>query len=329
MTISREHAFDDGVDLDNPPLVSSIVSVFSTPDLLVDILGPLIDGDFLPTLSTLALVSKSFLQATRSNQFWKAICLQRWKTKWGFHPRWERALLDYSHHLSIQNHAGNQSKGTDSFWMSRYFFEEQDAHRKLVRAGELELLVWDFRFFIGQPTVVDGKVVVKSGLLRSASREVRFIKPVKIMDGESSDDDDETAGPTWSARGFLAGHPCLEPGIEWFLDESSGVLQWGFTPDLWPQGSVQRLGNWGWQIQNPNVILRSLDPSPSLSSKLSDWDKRTLGEIERECSKNDGHDEDNLWRDLLDTLEIMPLPLVNGSSVSAEIPRMFIEQFES
>lgn len=103
-------------------------------------------------------------------------------------------------------------------------------------------------------------------------------------------------------------------------------------PNLWPQGSVQRLDNWGWQIQNPNVVLRSIDalpPSP-ITSKLSVWDETILDEIERECSKNHGQICTNyhLWKDLINTLENVPLrnaPLVNGFTVTADIPRAFSE----
>ncbi len=44
-----------------------------------------------------------------------------------------------------------------------------------------------------------------------------------------------------------------------FLDALTGKIQWGFVPNLWLQGTVQRLDNWGWQIHNPNVVLHSID----------------------------------------------------------------------
>lgn len=188
-----------------------------------------------------------------------------------------------------------------------------------------------FRFWIGQPTVIDGKIVVKSGLLESASSEVRFTRPAQINGGSEEED---ILGLLWSARGHLTGHPCKEPGIEWFLNESTGALQWGFLPNLWPQGNVQRLDNWGWQIQNPNVVLRSIDVPPAVAKKSneSEWDESKLDEIESECSRNLGKVDVNrhLWTDLLETLENVPLrsaPYVNGFPVTADIPRSFIEQY--
>lgn len=314
-----------------PQQDDSIRSVFSSLDLLVNILCPLIGGDFL----SLSLVSKNFHQATLSNQLWREMCHQRWKGKWGGNPRWEKALMDYSNYLNDQQkHIRGEPKAADNFWKSRYFFEEQDATRKLILAEELELLVFDFRFWIGQPSVVGERIVVKSGLLQSASREVRFTRPEK-RDTEEQAEEEEMSVPTWSVRGRLTGHPCKENGIEWFLDESSGVLQWGFPPNLWPQGSIQRLDNWGWQLQNPNVCLRSIDPLPRtapIAPKMSDWDETKLDEIERECSKNHGliGAGDHLWKDLIDSLENVPLaaPLVNGCQVTADIPRSFIGQYE-
>jgi hypothetical protein len=114
-----------------------------------------------------------------------------------------------------------------------------------------------------------------------------------------------------------------------FLDGLSGKIQWGFVPNLWPQGTVERLDNWGWQIHNPNVVLRSIDQvSTSLFLEPRDCET-TSDDIERVCSKNhggaDSSDNNIMWKDLLDSLENVPLsasPLVNGAViVTAEIPR--------
>lgn len=247
--------------------------------------------------------------------------------------------MDYSNYSKEQHEESIDDTSNDfCFWKERYFFEERDATRHLILAEELESLTFDFRFWIGQPEVVDGRVVVKSGLLESASSEVRFSKHSQVGLDEGSAEEDVYARPSWSARGNLTGHPCKEPGIEWFLDECTGVVQWGFAPNLWPQGCVQRLGSWGWQIQNPNVVLRSIDivepVSPSnMSSELSKWDDAKLDEIEKVCSKNLGKfgTHDHIWEDLLESLQNVPLknaPSVNGFPVTADIPRSFIEHYE-
>lgn len=90
----------------------------------------------------------------------------------------------------------------------------------------------------------------------------------------------------------------------------------------------------GWQIENPNVVLRSIDPSPPLTTAEScDWDETKLDEIESDCSRNHGRLDPNkdLWKDLLDSLVNIPLrtaPSVNGFRVTAEIPRSFSQYYE-
>jgi hypothetical protein len=60
--------------------------------------------------------------------------------------------VDYSNFAAQQQrHPENES--TD-FWKSRYFAEERDATREFILADELESLVFDFRFWMGQPTAV-------------------------------------------------------------------------------------------------------------------------------------------------------------------------------
>jgi hypothetical protein len=197
------------------PIVSDVLA---TPDLLLSILLPLIDGDFLSTLASLSLVSTNFHQATKSNQLWREVCYQRWKTKWGFHPRWEKALMDYTECLTKQQQhqltKEDPKRAACNFWRQRYFSEEQDATRNLIQADELKLLVFDFRFWIGRPTVVDdGHIMVKSGLMESASTEVRFVRPSKF--GERFQEEEEDfSGMTRSFRGHVTGHPCKEANME-------------------------------------------------------------------------------------------------------------------
>ena len=218
---------------------------FTSPDLILNIIHPLIDAQSLPALLSLSTISTNFLQIIRTSEtFWKELCHQRWKEKWGYHKRWEEALK----HYDVFNEECQERRNTKiTFWRQRYFEEEQDATRQSIGARELNSLTFDFRFWIGQPRVVDERIVVKSGLLQSASRDVRFCCKDDDDDGhqveEGSDDD------WFSHRGFMTGHPCREPGIEWFMNESS-IIQWGFQPNLWPKGEIRRTENWGWEIRN-------------------------------------------------------------------------------
>ena len=219
-----------------------IFITFTSPDLILNIICPLIDAQSLPDLLSLSLVSSHFLQVIRTSEtFWKELCYQRWRDKWGFHRRWEESLQQY-------HEEGERLETNGSFWRQRYLEEELDAKRQVIDTMELSSLTFDFRFWIGQPRVVDGRVVVRSGLLETASRDVRFHWK------ESNDEDEqlvqEEGEEVWyTRRGEMSGHPCREPGIGWFMDESS-VIQWGFLPNPWPKGEVRRTENWGWEIRN-------------------------------------------------------------------------------
>jgi len=283
---------------------------FTTPELILNIIRPLIDANSLPALLSLSTISTNFLQLIRTSEtFWKELCHQRWKEKWGFHRRWEEALK----HYDVFNECQGARDSRVTFWRQRYFEQEQDATRQSISPRELNLLTFDFRFWIGQPTVVDERIVVKSGLLQSASKDIRF------LNNEEEHQVVEEGNEDWySYRGALTGHPCREPGIEWFMNESS-IIQWGFRPNLWPKGEIRRTELWGWEIRNPNVVMRAIDPLPS----SDDDDDAT----EEGNDLNDNSDN-KLWKDLIDSLENVPMrnaPEVNGYPVTAELPRSFFD----
>lgn len=84
------------------------------------------------------------------------------------------------------------------------------------------------------------------------------------------------------------------------------------------------MDNWGWQIHNKNVVLRSIDkvPSPTILDP-SDCDTFKLAA--------DYSSSNVMWKDLLDSLENVPIssasPLGHRSiMVSVEIPRLFFER---
>lgn len=238
---------------------------FTTPDLILNIIRPLIDAQSLPALISLSTVSTNFLQIIRTSEtFWKELCHQRWKDKWGFHRRWEKAVEHYA-----MTHECTEVRDSEViFWRDRYFEEEQDATRTSISPRELNSLTFDFRFWIGQPTVVDNeRIVVKSGLLQSASRNIRF-------HWNPDDEDNENNEDGWfSYRGNLTGHPCREPGIEWFMNRLDGpsIIQWGFQPNLWPKGEIRRNEQWNWEIRNVShslIVIVMLVMSLSLRSKM-------------------------------------------------------------
>ena len=248
-----------------------IGSVFGSSDLIERIL--------LQSTSCM-MVSKQFSEAFDSNAVWKKACERRWRSKFGFCERWRRAREDF---VEQQTSDGNDSNDLHPpFWKTRYFREELDGQRQTIAPHELSDLSFDFRFFIGAPGVEDGSIVIKSGLLESASREVRFTSPKR------------SNHPLCLYEGDMKGHPSSEAGIKWFLREGN-ELQWGFPPNLWPRGAIRRLDNWGWEVVNPNVVLRAID---------------------------DKFDDEAMWSDLVTSLELAPVnnPTTNGFPVYAQLP---------
>jgi hypothetical protein len=276
----------------------SISTVFATPELVYHVLQNIIDVNSLSAIPSLCLVTKQFQKTLSSDTLWRELCLQRWKHKWGFVKRWERALLE----LEESKHKRTM------YWMHKYKSEEIDAERQLITGSELKELVFDFRYWIGNPTVRDGRIIVQSGLIESASNQLRF---------ESNND--EQTNEWWSAQGVITGHPLrAEDEIEWFLHEESGRVQWGFVPNLWPEGRVRRLDSWGWEIRNCNVVMRAIDTDVMNNNKDEEVPLRAK-EVDNQ-----------LWKDLLDDLDNIPLrnnPTVNGFLVTAEIPRTYLDQF--
>ena len=184
---------------------------FTNPELILHIIQPLIDVKSLPDLISLSTVSSNFSQIIKTSEtFWKELCRQRWKTKWGFHRRWENAIEHFN--LFNQYEENRNSSGITSFWRERYFEEEQDATRRSIGLRELNSLVFDFRFWIGQPTVIGERIVVRSGLLQSASREVRF---------QSDENDNWERNEDFLYRGTLSGLKLAMPWLQHIMPSVS------------------------------------------------------------------------------------------------------------
>ena len=276
-------------------VVNLTTTVLSTPELLDHILQNLTGINSLHDIPSLCLVSKQFQQTVTSNTIWRGLCFERWKTKWGFVKRWNAALYEYERLQLKKNSLDNK------YWMHKYQSQEVDSKRQCITSAELKALVFDFRFWIGHPTVIDGRIIVQSGLHESASNTIRF-----HARGEETNQ-------WWSAQGVITGHPLrTDDEIEWFLDEASCVIQWGFVPNLWPAGKIQRLENWGWEICNCNVVMRAMD----LESHGKDGD-----------DTNVYNQDDHLWSDLWNSLENVPVRnnAVNGFMVTAEVPRGYLD----
>lgn len=234
---------------------------------------------FAPDLSVIpriACVTRALAIVTASDAVWKQLCIWRWQCKWGFAQRLRLAAEEVRTELD----------GTAGGWRARYQLEEGRGKQEGISAQELSQLHFDFRFWLRGPW--NTSEPFDSGLFVSHSRCCRLLS---FEEGDASPDAvlnareyaRTYAKAPWEA-GRLLGHPNGdEPQIVWILDADGCGIQWGYAGGhLWPKGTVQRTPAWGWQICNPNVVMRALEP----------------GSLEPDS-------KDDLWADLLDSLVLV------------------------
>ena len=185
-------------------------------------------------------------------------------------------------------------------WRARYREEEQDAKRQAITCDELSRLRFDFRFWLQHPPSPHGQdMIYDSGLRRSVSRRVRLVPsptwcPLWQPDPEEEGEESEPL----AGSGCVLGHPNGdEPLIAWYLDGDGRGIQWGYSPQLWPKGEVRRLPSWGWEIRNPNVVLRAIDCDAECDTEY-DAECGEAGLETELASAEDG----SLWADLIDSL---------------------------
>lgn len=272
-----------------------IANVLSSDDLALAVVKAVERGPKttdLAVFARLAAVSSTFARALNSDLVWKPICLARWSSKWGYEQRKAR---------------GAPAGG----WRARYREEEQDAMRQGITCHELSRLRFDFRFWLQHPPGLHGQdTIYDSALHRSISRRVRLVpsddseqstgaqsagRAPLSWQPENEEEEEEGSEPL-AGSGRVLGHPNGDvPRMSWYLDGDGRGVQWGYPPQLWPKGEVRRLPSWGWEIRNPNVVLRAID-----SGADCDADSAESGVEPRVQASGDG--DDSLWADLIGSL---------------------------
>lgn len=251
----------------------------------------------LADFAALALVSKAFASACASDLVWRTLCCSRWRTKWGFCDRLGRAERAVK-------------PAQSGWWRQRFRAEETDGVRKHITVSELHRLVFDFRFWLGQQPAPGrthgGLPFVPAGVRTTASNDFRF-KPhtsslTRREESKGTDSADEYVATHRGsvASGNVSGHPSGHDGFVWYLRDSSAestAIQWGYPSNLFPCGRIQRLPSWGWEIQNPNVVLRAREPT-YLGADGSD-ERGVAGSASQ--TVNDLDAEEKLWGDMWKT----------------------------
>ena len=73
-----------------------------------------------------------FASVAKTDTVWKELCRIRWREKWGFEKRWQRAVNDFMDQYEPQSRTTSQY-----FWHDRYQFEERDGTRTSTSVEEL------------------------------------------------------------------------------------------------------------------------------------------------------------------------------------------------
>mmetsp|Transcript_127112 Transcript_127112/g.395612 ORF Transcript_127112/g.395612 Transcript_127112/m.395612 type:complete len:268 (+) Transcript_127112:43-846(+) len=246
--------------LAEPPMTA--LGALEWPEVQVAVLRQLP----LPDLMAAATASPCLAASARADAIWRPLCERRWRGKWGFAARWARCTSEADRWAP---------------WRFRFYREEADAARRhCITPEELQSLRFDFR--------------MRLDVLHCASTEMRF--------GPASWDPAEPHIPKaeeGATCGSVSGHPMMDTRLTWVLDPDGRGLQWGIWPNYWPKGFVRRLPTWGWEVINPNVVMRAQDDGGNRA----------------------GVGGAGLWEDLLDDL----VPLALRSGVRVVLPRAWVQ----
>ena len=166
--------------------------------------------------------------AAKQNIVWKQLCQLRWKEKWGYKMRWERALENFT--LQPDEH----------YWMNAYNNEEEDAKRTYLTREGLSKLTFDWRmWFLRTP---------QNGLLLTGLRRLSHYA-VFCDDG------------FFRSRSINGGHFVVnykwkteDENITYFTLEIRGAPATA-SIDM----HVLRLPNWGWEIRSKHFTCRAID----------------------------------------------------------------------
>eukprot|EP00934_Nitzschia_sp_Nitz4_P003091 Nitzschia sp. Nitz4//scaffold77_size91520//9342//10367//NITZ4_004877-RA/size91520-processed-gene-0.22-mRNA-1//1//CDS//3329557952//3081//frame0 len=277
--------------------------MMSSPDLVREIASYLIDD--VPSLLNLTVVSKPCHTAIlETPRLWQAACQYRWRSKWGFAKRWITAT---------ELARANQADG--AWWRDRYMWQEKDAKRQYITPEELNVLTFDFRFWLSQHWGAGN--VLASGLRWATSQNFTFRAPPPTLPAAPSAASTDapssmtpgtpvkghSADPNflWPGRhhGPLYGHPSGRDDLQWFLDDDGIGLQWGLLPELFPKGYIRRLETWGWEVRNCNVVMRAQDWKFSLKRrKRQDGSQETVSSW-TSSSERVMVEKEDLWADYI------------------------------
>lgn len=167
--------------------------------------------------------------AAKTNLLWKQLCKFRWKDKWGYEKRWEKALQSF------------EVNPDEHYWMQTYHNEEEDAKRNHLTLNELHTMTFDMRLWFSfsllhrQPQNM--RDLMPTGLRQTVASNLVLKKtgdvvPIEHFTWTHNDDDDEVITQiTIKALGDRKCYPLV----------------------------VTRLPNWGWELRGKGYVCRAVD----------------------------------------------------------------------
>eukprot|EP00571_Detonula_confervacea_P015978 CAMPEP_0172306770 /NCGR_PEP_ID=MMETSP1058-20130122/7772_1 /TAXON_ID=83371 /ORGANISM="Detonula confervacea, Strain CCMP 353" /LENGTH=397 /DNA_ID=CAMNT_0013018755 /DNA_START=62 /DNA_END=1255 /DNA_ORIENTATION=+ len=174
-----------------------------------------------------------FGTASKTNAVWKQLCRLRWREKWGFAKRWERALENF------------QTQYNQHFWMQSYHNEEEAAKMNFLTRDELSTMTFDYRQWFSFT------------LFHNQPQNMRDVLPTGLRDSLAKDVVFSSTGAMFSQRDWFR-------RLAWKSNNDDGAIT-QVSLKLTSNGSlveiftVYRLLNWGWEIRGSDSILRAVD----------------------------------------------------------------------
>lgn len=231
-----------------------VVAVVATTMLFIA------DAEAPAELLRVSMTSKSFRAAALSNIVWKEICNIKWRTKFGYKYRMERA----------ENEGATMAKDERrEFWYRQYQKELKLSTTKSIDLLELQNFTWSgCRWFkiphLKHPTHL------RSGLKQPVSNNTTF------------DDDFVIRG------GDREGLYCLEAG-------GAIVNAAGSNGERCPARTlyVHRLKTWGWELRSQYFVLRSVDEN-GVDGLWDDYKKELTIQFKEEGTVSTRDDGDEI-----------------------------------
>jgi len=179
----------------------------------------------------------------KQNIVWKQLCQRRWKDKWGYKKRWERALENFN------------TDPDEHYWMNAYNNEEQDAKRIYLPRDELCSLMFDWRKWF-ERTPQNGLLLtgLRRSLRLSVFCESGGLRTYRHQDGVITESD-----WYWKTE---------DENIAYFTLETRRA---NATPSI--DIHVLRLQNWGWEMRSKYFICRAIDEKGNVDESLGNLDE--------------------------------------------------------